>query len=110
MRLTVVLFLAMIACGGADRAAPAPGSQSRLGRPGVDAPKANCTCRNLTVGGRYPQSNGHTAPPPREALSEVVSVDEARCIATTRLVVSQEQGEKPCDADIFVIPPANPAG
>ncbi len=103
MRLSVALFLAAIACGGADRSAPPP-------RSGVDAPKANCTCRNVAVGARYPQSNGHTAPPPREALSEVVSVDESRCIAITRLVVSQEQGEKPCDADIFVIPPANPAG
>lgn len=110
MRLSVLLFLAATACGGADRSAPAPQSQSRVGRSAVDAPKPNCTCRNLTVGARYPQSNGHTAPPPREALSEVVSVDEARCVAQTRLVVSQEQGEKPCDADIFVIPPANPAG
>ncbi len=105
MRLSLVLFLAAIACGGGERSVPAPAPRSA-----VDAPKANCTCRNLTVGARYPQSNGHTAPPPREALSEIVSVDESRCIATTRLVVSQEQGEKPCDADIFVIPPANPAG
>ncbi len=106
MRHSVLLLLALLACGGAERPASSPPSA----RAHTDAPKPHCTCRNVTVGARYPQSNGHTAPPPREALSEVLSVDEARCMATTRLVVSQEQGEKPCDADIFVPPPVNPAG
>jgi hypothetical protein len=99
--LLALLLVLAVGCGASEHAAP---------KVSGDAPKANCTCRNVAVGGRYPQASGHAAPYPREALSEVLSIDEARCIAVTRLLVTQEQGEKPCDADIFQPPVANPAG
>lgn len=96
------LLVLTVGCGTSERAAPKASS---------DAPKANnCTCRDVAVGGRYPRASGHAMPFPPEALTEVVSVDEARCIAKTRRLVTQEPGEQPCDAALFAPPVDNPAG